>query len=89
MSYYGAGGSKYPGGVNEGNGFKQGDIVEVDVNRSTNTIKYLINGILKATQSNNMLADSTRVFMPFVDLFNTNDTVEWLDWLKEHIIIDS
>ena len=52
--------------------------MEVDVNRSTTLIRYLVNGVLKATQSNKMLADSTRVFMPYVEMGNTNDMVEWL-----------
>ena len=52
--------------------------MEVDVNRSTSTIKYLVNGTLKATQTNNMLADSSRVFMPYIEMYNTNDAVEWL-----------
>ena len=78
MCYYGYNGYRYPSGGNEGDGFKQGDIVEVDVNRSTSTVKYLVNGILKATQTNNMLADSSRVFMPYIEMYNTGDTVEWL-----------
>lgn len=78
MCYYGSGGSKYPSGGSEGNGFKQGDIVEVDVIRANSTIKYTINGVLKATDTNNMLADNSRVFMPYVEMHNTNDTVEWL-----------
>ena len=49
MCYDGAYGYKFPSGGNEGGGFKQGDVVEVDVNRSTNTVKYIINKTLKAT----------------------------------------
>ena len=78
MCYYGANGSKYPSWTKEGSGFKQGDVVEVDVDRSTNTVKYIVNGELQATQTNYMLAGSSRVFMPFVEVCNTNDTVEWL-----------
>lgn len=53
-------------------------MVEVDVDRATNTIKYIVNGTLKATQTNNMLAEKTRVFFPFVEMINQNDTVEWM-----------
>lgn len=49
MCYYGYNGFKYPDGPYEGDGFKEGDVVEVEVNRSNNTIKYFANGILKAT----------------------------------------
>ena len=58
MCYYGYNGYKYPSGGYEGGGFRQGDVVEVDVNRSTSTVKYIINGVLKATEKNNMLNDS-------------------------------
>ena len=78
MCYYGYDGGKLPSEGIEGDGFKQGDVVEVDVNRSTSTIKYIINGVLKATHTDNMLSDSSRVFMPYVEMGNTNDAVEWL-----------
>lgn len=37
---------KYPSGSSEGNGFKTGDMVEIDVDRNTKTIKYIVNGKL-------------------------------------------
>ena len=49
MSYFGWKGNKWPENVNEGDGFDQGDVVEVDVDRPNKTI---INGGLKATGSN-------------------------------------
>ena len=49
-------------------GLNKGDIVEADVNRRAGTIKYLIKDTLKATQTNNILRDSPRVFMPFVEI---------------------
>ena len=52
--------------------------MEVDVDRLNKTVKYAVNGVLKAQHSNDMLADNTRVFMPFVDMYHANDTVEWL-----------
>lgn len=78
MCYYGCSGYKYPSCGVEGDGFKQGDVVEVDVNRTTSTIKYIVNGVLKATDAHGMLNDSSRVFMPYVEIYNTNDAVEWL-----------
>ena len=64
--------------MSEGRGFSEGDVVEVDANRATSTIKYIINGVTKATSNNNMLADTSRVFMAFVEMANTGDIVEWL-----------
>lgn len=69
MCYYGYNGIKYPNADPEGKGFKQGDVVEVDVNRATKTIKYSFSGSVKATHANNMLADSSRIFMPFVEMY--------------------
>ena len=78
MCYFGYGGYKYPNGGNEGGGFRQGDVVEVDINRATSTIKYSVNGTVKATHTHDMLADNNRVFMPYVEIANTNDAVEWV-----------
>ncbi len=49
---YSISGYKYPGGFQEGNGYKSGDVVEVNVDRSSNTVKYISNGVLKAKHSN-------------------------------------
>lgn len=78
MCYYAINSEKNPGGGTEGNGFKEDDIVEVDVNRQTHTLKYIVNGVLEATHSHLMLADTSRIFMPFVEMRDKNDTVEWL-----------
>lgn len=78
MCYYGYDGSKTTSDIKEGEGFRQGDVVEVDINRTASTIKYSVNGTVKATDTHEMLADINRVFMPFVEMYNTNDTVEWL-----------
>ena len=78
MCYYGSDGYKFPSEGCEGGGFRQGDVVEVDINRATSTIKYLVNGAVKATHTHNMLADNSRVFMPYVEMYHTNDAVEWL-----------
>lgn len=75
---YSSNGYKYPGGVKEGDGFKKGDVVELEVDRSANTIKYFVNNSHIATQTNKILGDNCRVFMPYVDLYAINDAVEWL-----------
>ena len=81
MCYYGYNGYKYPESAQEGDGFKEGDVVEVEVNRATSTVKYSVNGTPKATHSNNILADNTRVFHPFFEVYQQNEAVEWLiDW---------
>ena len=43
--------------MNEGGGFDKDDVVKVEVNRSTRTVKYMVNGFLKATQNNSILAE--------------------------------
>lgn len=78
MCYFATGGRKFPESVFEGDGFGQGDVVEVNINRLTKTVKYSVNGVYKASHINEMLADNSRVFMPFVELWYTNDSVEWV-----------
>lgn len=46
---YVAGGFKWPDRKNEGDGFKNGDVVELNVDRAARTVKYLVNGVLKAS----------------------------------------
>lgn len=53
----------------------QGDMVEIDVDRTGGSLKYAINGVLKATQVNQMLVNSSRVFMPFAELHFTGDAI--------------
>ena len=85
MCYYGYDGSKSPSKDKEGGGFKQGDIFEVGINRATSTIKYSVNGTVNAIHTHDVLSDNSRVFMPYVEMHNTNDAVEWLmnDWWKQ------
>lgn len=52
MCYFGWKGSKWPENVVEGDGFKQGDVVEVEVDRIGKVIKYSVNSTLKATHTN-------------------------------------
>ena len=75
---------KEPEGVNEGTGYKAGDIVEVQVDRVCNHVKYFVNDKLQATQTGPMLADSSLVFVPVVFPENLHDKFEWLMyWIKE------
>ncbi len=77
MCYF-SNGQQYPEFIKEGDGFKQGDIVSVEVDRSAKTVKYFINNIHKVTQKNEILGDINRVFMPFVEMIWKSDSVEWL-----------
>lgn len=78
MCYHGYNGVKYPENSEEGDGFKAGDVVEVDVDRSTSTVKYFANGTIKAIHTHPILTDASRVLMPYFETWNTNDAVEWL-----------
>lgn len=49
MCYYGGNGNKWPGPIQEGGGFKEGHIVSVEVDRVNSSIKWKVNGNLKAT----------------------------------------
>lgn len=73
MSYSAINSVLNPGSESQGAGFKEGDVVEVDVNRLTRTVRYIINGVVEALHSHYMLADSSRIFMPFVEMRDKND----------------
>ena len=46
-NYYGTG-AKYPGNIQEGNGFDKGDIVETIVRLSEGSIQWKVNGGMQA-----------------------------------------
>lgn len=75
---YWSNGQKYPEQVHEGEGFKQGDIVKVVVDRVMKTVDYIVNGVVQSTHSNEILGDCGRIFMPFVEMFYVGDAVEWV-----------
>ena len=52
--------------------------MEVDVDRTANTVKYSVNGKLQATQISPILGESSRVFMPYLEMLYNDDAVEWL-----------
>jgi bifunctional DNA-binding transcriptional regulator/antitoxin component of YhaV-PrlF toxin-antitoxin module len=66
---------KFPENKREGPGIKQSDVIEVIVNRRKSDITYIINGIKSVRQKNENLRDDTKVFMPYVELYNTKDTI--------------
>ena len=72
MCYFSRG-FKYPDQYKDGDGFKEGDVVGVSVNRAACTVKYSINGVFKVSQKNQMLADPNRVFVPYLQMSDTND----------------
>ena len=78
ICYYGDYGRKSPENIFQGDGFRQGDVLEVVVNRSSSTVSYIVNGTLQATHTNQILADPSRIFFPFVEMICQNDAVEWL-----------
>lgn len=74
---------KYPEDKQDGDGFKTGDIVTMEVDRFVQEVKYSVNmpnlyNVLRMSRKNKMRADSNRVFVPFVEIHETEDTVELL-----------
>lgn len=68
MCYCAKDGSIMPDFRHEGDGYSVSDTLEVDVDRCLCTVKYSVNGVLKAKQFNEMLADANRIFVPFVEM---------------------
>lgn len=53
--------------------------MKVIINRATHTLDYYVNGEIKVTHVNKMLAESSQVFMPFVEMYSCGDIVEFLE----------
>ena len=79
MCYFGFSGHIFPENIKKGDGFKEGDIVKVIINRATHTLDYYVNGEIKVTHVNKMLAESSQLFMPFVEMYSCGDIVEFLE----------
>ena len=58
--------------------FKEGDVMQVEVNREGKNIMYFLNGVLKETWTNEELFSDGRVLLPYVQLCSQNDVVGWL-----------
>ena len=52
MCYYGFDGLKFPDLVEEGDGFRTGDIVKVNVDRPAQKVIYSVNGVEVASHRN-------------------------------------
>lgn len=65
ICYWGHG-NKWPENKKEGDGFKIGDVVEVNIDRATRIVKYLVNGVLQASQRNEMFAGADRIYVLYM-----------------------
>ena len=77
VAYYCQNGYKYPNMGNEGAAINQGDVVDANVELRNSVIKIVVNGAARATLTHAMLADQTRIFVPYVDMSNSGDIIEW------------
>lgn len=42
------------------------------------SIKWSVNGSVRATAVSDICGDKSRELVPYIELFNTNDHVEWM-----------
>jgi hypothetical protein len=79
--YYCFNGYVYP--YNLGiNGVKvnSGEIVEVVVDLSNGKVEFKVSDIVFATVNGyQILAENNRQFVPSIEMYNTNDCVEWIE----------
>lgn len=69
----------YNPNANIGSGFKVNDILTVVTNRSNHTVQWLVNDTLQAEYTNStILGNASANFVPNLQMFDTNDIVEWL-----------
>lgn len=74
--YEGITGRIYPEWVQQGYGFKQGDIVETVVDLGRKKIKWIVNGYLQAVSKGPTTEGPT--FVPYIEMYDNEDSVEWL-----------
>lgn len=75
--FFGAG-PKYPGNIAEGKAWGVGDLVEVVVNIPDRSLTCNVNGVYSAKWKDvQALADASRTFMPYIELNDQNDCIEW------------
>lgn len=70
VSYRADTGIKYPSKIKEGDGVKVGETVMVVVNRNSNTVKWIVNGVFSASETHYMLGDKDRQLFPFVFMYD-------------------
>ena len=52
--------------------------METTVDLIDKTVKWTVNGVLKAINTYKILADKKKIFRPYIEMFNTNDIVEMI-----------
>lgn len=77
VCYNAKAGNKWPGAVNEGSGVGVGETVEVRVDRKNSTIGWYVNNEQRARHESKMLGEKNRVFVPFVEMYEVGDIIEW------------
>ena len=55
----------------------EGETVEVIVYRRSKTIKWMVNNEQRASYTHEMLGEQNRKFMPYVEMENIGDTIEY------------
>ena len=75
VAYYCSNGNKYPALGAQGGGVSQGETAEISVNLQAKTMKVLVNGALRATVTHSMLAQPTRLFLPYIQMNTLGDIV--------------
>lgn len=78
VCYYGANGFRCPNGQIEGTGLEEKEIVQVIVNLSEKSIRWLVNGYERSSFKHEILGDASRKFYPYFELKNQYDSVEWM-----------
>jgi hypothetical protein len=61
-----------------GNGFSCGQVVEVLIDRKNRYMKWSVGGNEKARSTNRLLAEDNVQLMPFVEIKNKGDIIEWV-----------
>ena len=68
----------YPNNIkSNGGALKVGETVSVSVNRKEGSIVWAVGDSVKHSCKCEMLSDQTRTIMPYIEMYNSGDIVEW------------
>ena len=77
IAYMGIG-RKYPSLKSEGEGFRAGEVLEMIVNPSKRKVEWRVDGNIRATQFSHLIKEENRYFVPFMEMANSGDMIEWI-----------
>ena len=76
--YNGSNGYVYGPNNTQNSGFRASEDVIMIVNLASAKVSWTVNGAVRATSTVNVLKNKNHIYVPYVEMYNSGDAVEWL-----------